>query len=94
MFRYRYDFKDFHRETFPETCDCGVWCSGCLLWYPDFNLYNLQIRQHHYYTTRSNENDIKMLPVAPTRGIIIYDRNGIPGWRKCTSGMISRLRPI
>ncbi|SUH33529.1 Penicillin-binding protein 2 [Salmonella enterica subsp. enterica] len=38
-----------------------VVCFGILI----FNLYNLQIRQHHYYTTRSNENDIKMLPVAP-----------------------------
>lgn len=64
-----------------------VVCFGILI----FNLYNLQIRQHHYYTTRSNENDIKMLPVAPTRGII--DRNGIPLVRNVT-GMISRLRPI
>ncbi|MBP1520927.1 hypothetical protein IVU49_16190 [Salmonella enterica subsp. enterica serovar Worthington] len=65
-----------------------VVCFGILI----FNLYNLQIRQHHYYATRSNENDIKMLPVAPTRGII-YDRNGIPLVRNVT-GMISRLRPI
>ncbi len=56
-----------------------VICFGILI----FNLYNLQIRQHHYYTTRSNENDIKMLPVAPTRGII-YDRNGIPLVRNVT----------
>lgn len=56
-----------------------VVCFGILI----FNLYNLQIRQHHYYTTRSNENDIKMLPVAPTRGII-YDRNGIPLVRNVT----------
>ena len=56
-----------------------VICFGILL----FNLYNLQIRQHQYYTTRSNENDIKMLPVAPTRGMI-YDRNGIPLVRNVT----------
>ena len=42
-----------------------------------FNLYHLQVDEHDYYTTRSDANDIKMLPVAPTRGII-YDRNGIP----------------
>lgn len=41
------------------------------------NLYRLQIDDNSYYQTRSNQNDIKMIPVAPTRGII-YDRNGIP----------------
>jgi len=41
------------------------------------NLYHLQIVQNQYYQTRSNQNDIKMIPVAPTRGII-FDRNGIP----------------
>lgn len=56
-----------------------VVCFGVLI----VNLYDLQIRQHQYYTTRSNENDIKMLPVAPTRGII-YDRNGIPLVRNIT----------
>lgn len=55
-------------------------CFGILI----FNLYNLQIRQHHYYTTtRSNENNIKMLPVAPTRGII-YNHNSIPLVRNVT----------
>ncbi|STJ81839.1 penicillin-binding protein 2 [Escherichia coli] len=29
------------------------------------------------YQTRSNENRIKLVPIAPSRGII-YDRNGIP----------------
>ena len=56
-----------------------VICFGILI----YNLYNLQIRQHQYYTTRSDANDIKMLPVAPTRGII-YDRNGIPLVRNVT----------
>lgn len=41
------------------------------------NLYNLQIVRHDDYQTRSNENRIKLVPIAPTRGII-YDRNGIP----------------
>ncbi|VFS66722.1 penicillin-binding protein 2 [Kluyvera cryocrescens] len=48
-------------------------CFGVLT----LNLYHLQVEEHSYYTTRSDANDIKMLPVAPTRGII-YDRNGIP----------------
>src|SRR5471030_2165737 len=42
-----------------------------------FNLYNLQIVRFEDYRTRSNDNRIKLVPIAPSRGII-YDRNGIP----------------
>ncbi|QQG27442.1 peptidoglycan DD-transpeptidase MrdA [Pectobacterium carotovorum] len=41
------------------------------------NLYHLQIVRVDDYRTRSNENRIKLVPIAPSRGII-YDRNGIP----------------
>jgi penicillin-binding protein 2 len=41
------------------------------------NLYNLQIMRFEDYRTRSNENRIKLVPIAPSRGII-YDRNGTP----------------
>ncbi|MBW7984071.1 penicillin-binding protein 2 [Enterobacillus tribolii] len=41
------------------------------------NLYHLQVVEHQEYQTRSDANDIKMLPVAPARGLI-FDRNGIP----------------
>ncbi|MGF1702798.1 penicillin-binding protein 2 [Photobacterium makurazakiensis] len=40
------------------------------------NLYHIQISQHEDYQTRSNDNRIKVVPVAPNRGLI-YDRNGI-----------------
>lgn len=50
-----------------------VVCFGVLI----FNLYRLQVKQHDFYQTRSNQNDIKMLPIAPSRGLI-FDRNGIP----------------
>ncbi len=40
------------------------------------NLYSLQIEQFEDYQTRSNGNRIKVLPVAPNRGLI-YDRNGV-----------------
>lgn len=40
------------------------------------NLYSLQITNFESYQTRSNGNRIKVLPVAPNRGLI-YDRNGI-----------------
>ncbi len=41
-----------------------------------FNLYHLQVGMHSFYQTRSNQNDIKMLPIAPSRGLIM-DRNGV-----------------
>lgn len=41
------------------------------------NLYHLQIVRYDDYRTRSNENRIKLVPIAPSRGII-YDRNGTP----------------
>ncbi|KZN63607.1 penicillin-binding protein 2 [Pseudoalteromonas luteoviolacea] len=40
------------------------------------NIYNLQVEQHETYQTRSNDNRIKVIPIAPNRGLI-YDRNGI-----------------
>ncbi|MGS2720556.1 penicillin-binding protein 2 [Paraglaciecola aestuariivivens] len=40
------------------------------------NLYYLQISRFEDYQTRSNGNRIKVLPVAPNRGLI-YDRNGV-----------------
>lgn len=39
------------------------------------NLYVLQVKEHDAYQTRSNGNRIKVLPIAPNRGLI-YDRNG------------------
>lgn len=40
------------------------------------NLYYLQVTRFEDYQTRSNGNRIKVLPVAPNRGLI-YDRNGL-----------------
>lgn len=39
------------------------------------NVYRLQVTNHQSYQTRSNENRIKLVPIAPNRGLI-YDRNG------------------
>ena len=39
------------------------------------NLHHLQVDLHNDYQTRSNDNRIKVIPVAPNRGLI-YDRNG------------------
>ncbi|MDE1308958.1 penicillin-binding protein 2 [Vibrio aestuarianus] len=40
------------------------------------NLYHIQINQYQDYKTRSNDNRIKVVPIAPNRGLI-YDRNGV-----------------
>lgn len=40
------------------------------------NLYTLQVVQFQDYKTRSNDNRIKIVPIAPNRGLI-YDRNGV-----------------
>jgi len=40
------------------------------------NVYFLQVESFEKYQTRSNSNRIKLLPVAPNRGLI-YDRNGV-----------------
>lgn len=40
------------------------------------NLYFIQIEQYQDYSTRSNDNRIKVVPIAPNRGLI-YDRNGV-----------------
>ncbi|GAA4892144.1 penicillin-binding protein 2 [Ferrimonas pelagia] len=39
------------------------------------NLYNIQVNDHAAYQTRSNDNRIRLIPVAPNRGLI-YDRHG------------------
>jgi len=40
------------------------------------NVFNLQVESFEKYQTRSNSNRIKLLTVAPNRGLI-YDRNGV-----------------
>ncbi|HAS4358793.1 TPA: penicillin-binding protein 2, partial [Vibrio cholerae] len=47
-------------------------CMGLLV----TNLYNIQINQYQDYKTRSNDNRIKVVPIAPNRGLI-FDRNGV-----------------
>ncbi|MCF9741535.1 penicillin-binding protein 2 [Vibrio parahaemolyticus] len=40
------------------------------------NMYNIQVNQFQDYQTRSNDNRLKVVPIAPNRGLI-YDRNGV-----------------
>lgn len=53
------------------TFVCVVILLGILL----SNLYHLQILSYTDYETRSNDNRIRVIPVAPSRGLI-YDRHG------------------
>jgi len=39
-------------------------------------LINLQVINHEHFTTLSQDNRVKLLPLPPTRGLI-YDRNGL-----------------
>lgn len=41
-----------------------------------FRFFNLQLLNHDYYTTRADENRMRMVPVAPVRGLVT-DRNGV-----------------
>lgn len=47
-------------------------CLSCLI----ARLYFLQVLEHENFITRSESNRIKLLPLAPSRGLI-YDRNGV-----------------
>lgn len=40
------------------------------------NIYSLEVNSYEKYQTKSNSNRIKVLPVAPNRGLI-FDRNGV-----------------
>lgn len=40
------------------------------------NIYDLEVSSYDKYKTKSNSNRIKLLPVAPNRGLI-FDRNGV-----------------
>lgn len=41
-----------------------------------FRLIQLQVFQHNTYTTLSDQNQLALVPIEPSRGLI-YDRNGI-----------------
>jgi penicillin-binding protein 2 len=47
-------------------------CAIALLFW---RMYDLQVRQHEQYRTRSDENRIQVRPLAPPRGLI-FDRDG------------------
>ncbi len=68
---YTAEDKLFLRRAFIAACLVAV-IFGVLL----LNMYQLQIVSFEDYQTRADGNRIKVVPIAPNRGLI-YDRNGV-----------------
>jgi len=69
--------KDSYEEK--RTFTTRIWVAAvfCLLLIGGLvtRMVDLQILQHDYYTTRADDNRMRLTPVAPVRGLV-YDRNG------------------
>lgn len=74
----RQQIRDHSAEAnlFARRCVIAALVAFGLLLVVVSNLYYLQVKHYEDYQTRSNGNRIKVLPVAPNRGLI-YDRNGV-----------------
>lgn len=73
----REKFKDLHNEknTFlGRAVFAGVTCLALAVVLV-VRLINLQLINHDYYSTRADDNRMRITPVPPVRGLI-YDRNG------------------
>lgn len=78
MAKHRVAIKDHSAEAnlFARRSVIALLAVAAMLLVLLSNLYYLQITRFNDYQTRSNGNRIKVLPVAPNRGLI-YDRNGV-----------------
>jgi penicillin-binding protein 2 len=80
--------KNLHaeRQTFFARVGFAVFVCGGLALLLTGRLLHLQVLQHDYYTTRSDENRMRLTVIPPVRGLI-YDRSGAllaqnaPGFR-------------
>lgn len=72
-------FKDYSRESIGYNSRIVV--AGTLVFVLFFilvgRLVYLQVISHQHFTTLSQDNRVKLIPLPPTRGLI-YDRNGVP----------------
>jgi len=70
--------KDLHEErrTFGQRAAIAALLGLLGIFLLAFRLTQLQIVEHEYFSTRSDDNRMRVLPVAPVRGLI-YDRNGL-----------------
>src|SRR6186713_2492292 len=80
--------KNLHAERqtfFARVGFAAVVCGGLSL-VLSARLVHLQVFEHDYYTTRSDENRMRLTVIPPVRGLI-YDRSGAllaqnaPGFR-------------
>lgn len=78
MLRRRSQIRDYQEEARLFTRRAIVAFVGIIILVGVLfaNLYNIQVNQYQDYKTRSNDNRIKVVPIAPNRGLI-YDRNGV-----------------
>ncbi|WP_299689567.1 penicillin-binding protein 2 [uncultured Vibrio sp.] len=78
MLRKRSQIRDYKAEARLFTRRAFVAFVGIIVMMSLLvvNLYNIQVNQYQDYKTRSNDNRIKVVPIAPNRGLI-YDRNGV-----------------
>ncbi len=80
--------KNLHieRQTFVARVTFGMVVCAALALVLTGRLLQLQVLQHDYYSTRSDENRMRLTVIPPVRGLI-YDRNGallaqnVPGFR-------------
>ncbi|NOX42438.1 MAG: penicillin-binding protein 2 [Gammaproteobacteria bacterium] len=74
----RIAIKDHIRETqlFNQRAVAFLVISALLMLFVVTRLFYLQVASHEHFTTLSTKNRLRVVPVAPTRGLI-YDRNGI-----------------
>ncbi|NKB47571.1 MAG: hypothetical protein GKR77_07270 [Legionellales bacterium] len=70
-----YDHKLISRRFLRRTILISILVIG-LLAMLIVRLVNLQVHEHERYQTLATHNQISLLPLPPTRGLI-YDRNGI-----------------
>jgi len=76
--RQRMPIRDHRQETALFFRRAAITLAGmfALLLLLLSNLFHLQVSSFEDYQTRSNDNRIQVLPIAPNRGLI-YDRNGV-----------------
>ncbi len=74
----RLNIKDHIRETnlFNTRTVVVVFIVICLMIILVVRMLYLQVSRHQDLQTQSNQNRIKVIPIAPNRGLI-YDRNGV-----------------
>ena len=77
MKKRRAPIRDHHAESalFARRSIVAMFLVVVVLFGLLLNMYQLQVLQHQQYQTRSNDNRIKVVPLAPNRGLI-YDRRG------------------